>query len=150
VFAQSRAQPQCRFSAHYLFIVHLAVRYDLTQRCLAWRCFRFSILGFNLSVNWSETSFMKQMYYAVFACHRLCLIHCRHQLMCFLNLSLRFSAYHPKNFTLQIFSTSFLAVDMCKNYNKVMKTEPIRSMSRNLAATLWCFIFWICTLQSRP
>jgi len=26
-----------------------------------------------------------------------------------------------------------------------MKTEPIRSMSRKLAATLWRFIFWICT-----
>jgi len=30
-----------------------------------------------------------------------------------------------------------------------MKTEPIRSMSRKLAATLWCFIFWICTFQCR-
>jgi len=24
-----------------------------------------------------------------------------------------------------------------------MKTELIRSMPRKLAATLWCFIFWI-------
>jgi len=24
-----------------------------------------------------------------------------------------------------------------------MKKEPIRSMPRKLAASLWCFIFWI-------
>ena len=31
-----------------------------------------------------------------------------------------------------------------------MKTEPIRSMSRKLAATLWSFIIWICTQHGRP
>jgi len=38
---------------------------------------------------------MKQAHYAVFATRRLCLVHCRHQFLCFINSSFRSSANYP-------------------------------------------------------
>ena len=74
------------------------------SRCLLWfdstlLCLMLVLLfhispqfGFQLT----QTSFMKQVYYAVFASHRLCLIYCGHQFLCFLNLSFCSSVNHPK------------------------------------------------------
>jgi len=73
------------------------------SRCLLWfdstlLCLMMVSLfciPLSLFFNSSKTSFVKQVHYAVFASHILCLIHCRHQFLCFINVTYRFSAIHP-------------------------------------------------------
>jgi len=138
VFAQTRAQPQCRFWAHCRFIVHLAACcYDLTQRCFAWCWFRCSIFGFSLSVNLSETSFMKQMHYAVFACHKLCLVDCRYQFLYFLNLSFRSSVNHPNVLACKYFPTKFFWICNLQYRSKQMR-GPMQYLCAVPNARPWC------------
>jgi len=52
-----------------------------------------------------------------------------------------FFNYSPENFSLQIFSSSFLIVDMHKSeLYQALNTEPIRFEPRKLAVTLWPFL----------